>query len=317
MNNKNTYIALVILTISILLVFIQPWASTEQQSIQIPELTQIEEPSTSLNKPQVTNHNEAITKPIKQAENHDVLPPLVEQTYVVLDTDGRLADKLPVLIEKYQQGDLEAGFQIVLNLQHCLNQPVTQEEFETLYERHIKLYPHDYEPQIETDYEYCEGISKKTRESYYNYLEELIRQDHPQAQEHFGNVTPPYMLTDEFKSLSEKQKQQHYKNYRKKANELLFKAAENGYLLAITYLSSNYRSGEHVEKDLVKALAYNITFLQLTTDSGIHNMYSEFDEELRQKLTPNQISEAEDFSKIIIQKILKNGKIYHLSSPSY
>lgn len=291
-----------------LLLLTQPWADKPQT---IPAPTPLIAPVDTVQideKPELETAQ--TTKVVDNESTSEVLPPLVEKTIPKIQQDGRLIDKLDELIAQYKQGSLDAGYLIALNLKYCLDAPTTPEALEKLLQEHNEARHDNYVTSEQERFTYCEGVSLATRQSHYTYLEELIDKKYPPAQEHFSNLSPPYMLTDSFKQLSEKEKQAHYKAHWQKANQLLLESAEGGNLLAVLYLSTNYQSGYHIEKDLVKALSYNIALLDLTTDSGIHNTFSERNQKLRQSLSTTELELAIENSQNIIRKINRNGKLY-------
>ena len=307
-NNKNTLVIAAIVLAALLLIWAKPWVNnTPVTQSDTPEET-IVTPSTSQ-----TTIVEPITKKIEKNSSKlttDELPPLIEKRVPVMDTHGRLIDKLDELISQYKKGSLEAGFLIALNLKKCLDTPATPEEIEKLITDHNHPHYDNYIAQERVSYDYCYGVDKVTRQTYYKYLQELVDKEYPPAQEHIGNVTPPFMETDEFEKLSKKEKQKYYELDRKQTNELLHKSAEGGYLVAVSHLSNNYKTGFRVEKNWVKSLTYNMVLQDLTTDSWVQDTSNKINKELRQKLTPKQINTATENSIKIINKIKLNGKIY-------
>lgn len=258
----------------------------------------------------IVSSNEAATKTVINSDNR---PELISKRTPETKLPGSFSQHLDRLLAQYDGGDLSAGFILAINLAECFSVSSTIEAFS---EKISKEYVDDDEvglvPQREEAFYYCLGVSKQMRNQYFDILTAVANSGYPPAQTMYGLFAPPEFLTDDFSLLSVQQRQQQFDKQTRQTVSFLENASQGGSLHAMLKLVLRHRDDSDQDKNSIKALAYNLALLDLTTHNVIYDQFMVFKEEIEREMSAAQIDAAMQQSRELINKVIINGVLYQL-----
>ncbi len=242
--------------------------------------------------------------------------PLIEKTFPETELQGGLAQHLDDLIQRYENGDLDAGYVLAVNLKRCISAVSSKEALNKAYEDLDKVKTSqffDEQRRVQAkenrsqEFYYCEGVPKELTSQYFEILQNTAEQGSIAAQTYFvGTITPTFpekidhQFTDEELQQLSVIREQYYRFLENAAHQGSFRA-----MLRVVVTNQ-----PHLDNNPVKSLAYNLAILDLTTNDHTYAGHTEISNRLMAKMTPEQISQARDMSKEIIEIIRQNGTIY-------
>ncbi len=242
--------------------------------------------------------------------------PLIEKTFPETELQGGLAQHLDDLIQRYENGDLDAGYVLAVNLSRCHGVSESKSDLAKGFENvdkmeRTEIFTEDRLTQAKQKmsdrYYYCEGVPKELIDQDFEILQNTAELGSIAAQTQFVSITSPtypekidYPFTEEEIQQLAVIREQFYR--------FIENTAHQGSLHAMLKMVTINKP--HLGNNPVKSLAYNLAILDLTNSDHMYEMCTNISERLMAKMTPEQISQARDKSKEIIGIIRQNGTIY-------
>ena len=227
---------------------------------------------------------------------------------------GKLKDKFDDLIQRFDNGDLIAGYVLSMNLKYCWNSPSS----EVLYNHKLQLAldnneSSQYIAHLTEKYNKCQGISDAQRQQFYHYLNASAEQGLVIAQEQFSQINAEFYMNSQYNAeLSRADYVATRDSFIDKKLFFLTQAANQGSLKAMATLSNMYHSQNYGAKGWIKAYAYNQAILNFTDNNELYRRYQWYIEKSSQQLSPEELILAEEIASKLIKSVNNNGTLYRV-----
>lgn len=265
-----------------------------------------------------SNVTDKAPKPLNNTHTDTTNQPLKELYFPEVELHGGLAKHIDELREKYNQGDLEAGFILARGLERCMGAITTKEELERSFQNLESVQKSQFfddermaqeKERLSQLFDFCEGMPKVDVWDHFEVLQTTALRGSIAAQTDFvHSIFPTDVEKDGHLYTPEERAQliEIKNNY----DHFIENAAHHGSMRAIsTMVMINM---PHTRNDLVKALAYNFAFLELTRNDNYYQIHQEKEQELINQMSQQDVEKARERSQEIIEIINKNGSIYRI-----
>ncbi len=312
---KIATLSVVLLTLATTVTFL--FTKENRDSTHLPVLVkESDTPTLTVTPPQSSNEASAtnqvsIGMNLQQTEANEFGQLVMQQR-----PEWRLKDRLSLHVETLQKsadsGDDEAAHILAMNLRYCYSGVATEAEFEQVlsdaYENNDSSNRIRY---LTERFDYCQGIDKEHRSQFYKYFEIAANQGFVPTQEIIANITPKlFMESQGYTKLERKEFLKKRDQFIQQKLSYLESASQQGSLRAINRLSGMYFSQNYGSGGFIKAFALNQVVLELTDDDNSYDRYSRYQQNLHNKLTPEDIDKGLAMSRELLEKIEQKGTLY-------
>ena len=211
------------------------------------------------------------------------------------------------LTSRAASGDARAAYQLFLAYDYCRIQPSTQGSLDSAIAKastdRIYLDNELFDPlprieALQAGFEYCRGAPTENPEQVHEWLRVAARAGLLPAQLTLGTTPPP----GDFDLASEgPEERKRIAEARAEGMRWRQAAADAGSVEAYSWLAHSYHRGVMVERDAVKAYAYQLAAVEARRAAGdARRMHAEFLANLGAELHGYQIEEAERLAAAIL-----------------
>jgi len=226
--------------------------------------------------------------------------------------EGTLLAHFERLVDLGIEGDSSAYFILSKNLRFCLFVPLNAESLEHSMSTALDNgESSNFISRLKERYNFCEGITKEQRNSFYSYNEETANKGYVPAQVEFAKTTAKtFMQSQGHEKLERDEYIKTRDQFKQQKVGLLSSAAEQGSIAAMERLSFLHQSQNYGVNGLIKAYAYSSSLLEFTENNDLYNRHQWFVQRLSKRLTPEDIEQALALSEQLIEVVKNNGTLY-------
>jgi hypothetical protein len=226
--------------------------------------------------------------------------------------DGSLNQHFEALKLAADNGDEAAAHILAMNLRHCYSSVVTEVEFDEVLSDAYENNDSSNRIRFITErFDYCKGINKEQRSQFYKYFEIAANLGFVPTQEVIANITPKlFMESQGYAKLERKEFLKKRDQFIQQKLSYLESASQQGSLRAINQLSGMYYSQNYGSGGFLKAFVLNQAVLELTDDDNRYNRFSRYQQNLHNKLSPEDVDKGLSMSKELLEKIKQKGTLY-------